>query len=465
MGVIRFDNAGKGYLALHKGQSRAITSKARYNFVLSGSQSGKTTIGPVWLDREIYGYTDERTGEKIPGKGAGDYLAVTATYDLFNMKMLPELTRYFCDYQAMGRFHPGPKVIELRDPDTGNFWAETSKDDMWGRIILRSAKTGAGTVGVGRLEAATAKGAWLDECGMDEFSLAAWESVKRRLRIHRGRVFGTTTLYNFGWLRSEIYVPWSQGATDISVIQFDSTMNPAFPLEEYAEAQRTMPAWKFNMQYRGIFDRPAGAIYGDFDESVHVIKPFFIPDNWPQVIGIDPGAVNTALIWLAINPDSRDIFLWKESLEGNTTTAEHVRRAKETGLRFPLKYWFGGAPSEKQFRMDWGKEGITVREPIIADVESGIDKVIALLRGGKFRVFSSCPKTIAQMIEYSRMLDTYGTPSEKIKDKEKYHLLDALRYAAPGIPQGWAKVGIEQLTTQPIPGIGSPGMGPGGFRL
>lgn len=465
-GFYRVADDGNIYLAMHNGQQDAIDSDARYTFILSGTQAGKTTIGPCWLYNEIYDIEDEMTGEIVSrGRGSGDYLAVTATYDLFNMKMLPELTRYFCDFRGMGRYHPGPKVMELRDPTTMEFWADTSKDPMWGRIILRSAKTGSGTVGVGRLEAATAKGAWLDECGMDEFSLAAWESVKRRLRIHRGRVLGTTTLYNFGWLRSEIYVPWTQGAEDIRVIQFDSTLNPAFPLDEYEEAKRTMPEWKFNLQYRGVFTRPAGAIYGDFNEARHVIKPFFIPNHWPQVVGIDPGAVHTALLWLGINPDTRDIYAWRESLEGNTTTSEHTRRAKEIGQRFRLIYWYGGAKSETQFRMDWASNGITVKEPMISDVDSGIDKVIALLRGGKFYIFSTCVKTISQMIEYSRVIDSYGTATDKIKDKEKYHLLDALRYAAPGIPKGWSRPGIDQLKTQPIPNLGGAGMGPGGFRL
>ena len=29
--------------------------------------------------------------------GEGDYLAVTATYDLLKLKFLPEMQRYFCD--------------------------------------------------------------------------------------------------------------------------------------------------------------------------------------------------------------------------------------------------------------------------------------------------------------------------------------------------------------------------------
>lgn len=468
-GVIRFDNEENLCLCPHEKQEDALNSTDRYTIVLSGTQGGKTSIGPIWLGREIYGVYHTRTGELLlPGRGSGDYLAVTASYDLFNMKMLPELTKYFCEYTGFGRYHPGPKVIELQDPETGEFWARTAKDDMWGRIILRSAQTGTGRVGVSRLEAATAKGAWLDECGMDDFSLAAWESIKRRLRIHKGRVLGTTTIYNHGWLYTEVYIPWLHQAPGVKVIQFESTMNPAFPLDEYEEARRTMPGWKFDMQYRGIFTRPAGAIYGDFDESVHVCNPIGVPQHWPVIVGIDPGAVNTAVLYLCIDPDSKFVTLWKESLAGNLTSAEHARRAMEPVISHLYVDWFGGAKSEQQFRMDWQTAGVPVREPLISDVEGGIDRVIALLKGGRFHISRTCSKTIAQLGEYSRELDTYGQPMEKIRNKESYHLLDALRYAVSGIPLGWEQPQIEQLmNNKPIPGLGLPSAGgmPGGFPI
>lgn len=104
-GVIRVTNDGDILVCPHKGQQEALNAPERYVFILSGSQAGKTSIGPIWLEQEIYGKTDKKTGKVVrAGRGSGDYLAVTASYDLFNMKMLPELTRYFCDYLGDGRY-------------------------------------------------------------------------------------------------------------------------------------------------------------------------------------------------------------------------------------------------------------------------------------------------------------------------------------------------------------------------
>jgi len=58
----------------HAGQLEAWDSVKRFIFIIAGTQSGKTSYLPLWLDREIR------------EKGEGDYLAVTATYDLLKMK-------------------------------------------------------------------------------------------------------------------------------------------------------------------------------------------------------------------------------------------------------------------------------------------------------------------------------------------------------------------------------------------
>ena len=67
---------GKLTINLHPGQTRAWDSKARYTFIIAGTQSGKTSFLPMWLDREMR------------DSGPGDYIAVTATYDLFKLKFL-----------------------------------------------------------------------------------------------------------------------------------------------------------------------------------------------------------------------------------------------------------------------------------------------------------------------------------------------------------------------------------------
>jgi hypothetical protein len=387
-------------------------------FVLAGTQSGKTSFGPWWLWREI------------KECGGGDYLAVSPTYDLFKLKLLPEMLDVFVNTLHIAKYYPSERIMEIADPRTGKFSAKLASDKMYSRIILRSAEAGSkhGGAGVGGLESATAEAAWLDECGMDTFSLAAWEAVLRRLSLSEGRILGTTTIYNFGWMKNEIYNRWINGSSNIDLVQFESIMNPAFPRSEYERAYSTLPLWKFSMLYRGIYSKPAGMVYHDFDSAVHVVSPFDISDKWPRYVGIDPGAVNTALIWLAADTEQGKYYVYRESLAGDMTTKEHTQAALSQPDAKRVAKWVGGSKSEKQFRLDWQAEGVTVEEPSIADVESGIDKVTALLKDKRLLVFSTCRGIIDEFGRYSRKLDARGEVTEQIENKSEFHRLDAGRY-------------------------------------
>jgi hypothetical protein len=84
------------------------------------------------------------------------------------------------------------------------------------------------------------------------------------LSLFQGRVCAATTLYNLGWIKSEIYDAWVRGDKDIDVIQFSSVQNPAFPKQEFERARSKMQDWRFDMFYRGQFAKPAGLIYSSW---------------------------------------------------------------------------------------------------------------------------------------------------------------------------------------------------------
>lgn len=402
---------GQVRLHLHHGQARVWTSKRRFVFMLAGSQSGKTSLGPWWLYNEYKRH------------GAGDYLAVSSSYDLFKLRMLPEIRTVFEDVLGIGRYWSGDKILELRENPDKPFLAKKASDNMWGRIILRSASSGGG------LESAMAKAAWLDECGQNEFTLEDWEAVQRRLSLAQGRVLGTTTLYNRGWLKSEVYDRWNDGDNDYDVIQFASHINPAFPREEYDRAERTLPDWRFKMFYKGEFSRPAGLIYKDFTDDM-LVDPFPIPPHWPRVVGIDFGGANTALVWLAQDPETGIWYAFRESLGGGVSSADHAGAARaKIGTGVEDIVFVGGSGSEGQSRLDWTTAGLSVEEPPSIGVEPGISRVTGAIKTNKFRVFRNLKGTRDELGSYSRKLDAAGEPTDEIVDKRKYHRLDALRYA------------------------------------
>lgn len=380
--------------------------------MLAGTQGGKTVVVPPWLHREI------------AQNGPGDYLAVTANYDLFKLKLLPELLDYFERTLGIGRWWAQDRVVEIAEElSPGRFLAKSKDDSMWARLILRSAEAEAG------LEAATCKAAALDEADHPDFKRTAWEAVQRRLSLSQGRVLFTTSLYHWGWLKLDVYDRWRGGDGDIDVIQFDSIENPTFPRQEYERAQSVLPQWKFNLFYRGRYEKPAGLIYDSFDETVCKIPRFPIPKEWPRFSGHDFGGANPAAMFYAQDPATGYFYAYEEYLPGpGRSTAQHVEEFKRMSAGVTVLKRAGGSHQEEEIREAYRAHGWPIQEPKIRDVEAGIDRVYALHKLNKLFVFNDLQHYLDEKLSYSRKLNDDYQPTDQIEDKERFHLLDSERY-------------------------------------
>lgn len=406
--------------SFHPGQLKAWDSERRFVFVLAGYQSGKTSFGSLWLHREI------------TKRGPGDYLAAAPTFPLMKKKLLPEFLRFFRDTLDLGVWHAVDKVFEVSKDGEQALFGKYQDEPT--RVMMGSADNPES------LESATAKGAWLDEVGQRQFKLESWDALLRRVSLNRGRILGTTTLYNLGWMKQEIYDRWIAGDTDIEVVQFDSTMNPSFPQEEAERARRVMPDWKFNLFFRGVYDRPAGMIYNCFEDGYrgegkggHKVRPFEIPPDWPRYVGLDFGGANTAKLYIAEDPATHLLYLYNEDLCGDKTAAEHAGDINAVLAGAPLMSCFGGSKSEGQWRNEFLQAGLYVGEPEVSDVEVGIQRVYGLFKTWRLYIFDTCKGVLDEIGRYSRKLDDHQNPTEEIEDKATFHRLDALRYISQAL--------------------------------
>ena len=430
---------GRLVLHLHPGQLRAWDSKKRFVFILAGSQSGKTSFLPHWLHREM---TEVLAKKADPAEGVGDYIAATSTYDLFKLKMLPEIRMVFEEILGIGRYWAGERIMELSEGlvPGGRFWAGKQDDRMYGRIILRSAEAPSG------LEAATAEAAVMDEVGQPEFPLAAFEAILRRLSLSQGRVLGMTSLYNMGWLKQEVYDKWAARDPNFEVIQFDSTENPNFPMEEFERARNSMPVWKFNMLYRGLYAKPTGLVYDCFDDTTCIIDRFPIPANWLLHFGHDFGSANPAALMFAQDPGTGLLYVVKEFLPGAKPVADQVEEFKEASRGRIVLRRMGGSHQEKDSRENYAAHGWPIAEPPIKSVEVGISRVYAFHKRNALMVFRDCKNYINEKLSYSYELGDNYSVTDEIADKSRYHLLDAERYALCGLrADGAVSTGPRQV--------------------
>jgi len=395
-----------------------MASEARFILLLAGTQSGKSIFGPWWMLREIMKC------------GPGDYLVVTPTFPLLELKCLPEYRRLFKERLQLGEYRGSPsRVFNISARGEEILFGAVQPNNPT-RILFAHAQD------PDSLESATAKAAHLDEAGQRKFKLGSYEAILRRLSIHQGRILFTTTPYVLGWLKNEVHDRAKRGEQDYDLIQFESIMNPAFPVAEFERMRQVMPRWKFNMMYCGRFERPAGMIYDCWDKEKHTIPRFEIPAKWPRYLGMDFGGVNTAGVFLANEPRTQRYILYRTYLKGSRTAKEHVEKLMLGEPCQPTAC--GGSWSEDHWRREYAAAGLPIQRPPINEVEVGIDRIYAMLKAkidGRYdepslEVVEDLVDIIDEIESYSRVLDDNDEPTEKIEDKETYHRLDGLRYLA-----------------------------------
>lgn len=382
-------------------QSEVLVSRALITIMQAGAQSGKTSVGAFWLKSEM----EER--------GPGDYMFVAPTFPLMEPRALPELKAWFGEESGWGQYRVGFHRFESYELRNGQ---------PAYRIFLGSA------VNPDSLESATIKACWIDEIAQSQFPRSSWEAIQRRVSLANGRILGTTTLYDVsGWYRNEIYERWKEGDPRINIIQADSIANPNFSREAYENARATMPYWKFNMAYRGIYEKPTGIIYDCFREDDQIISRFAIDPEWPRFVGHDFGPNNTAALWMAQDPGTSNFYVYRGYWQGGRTVGQHAEEWKRLSQGEKILTRSGGSHQEEEIRYAYTAAGWPIREPKIQSVEAGIDRAYSFVSGHLF-VFSDQHDFLNELLTYTRELDDNYEATDKITGKQRFHLMDCMRY-------------------------------------
>ena len=399
------DGTAKLRLNLHKGQQKVWLSKARFPVLLAGTQFGKTCFQPDWLNREIQ------------LQGEGDYIVGSATFPLLGLKVLPEFQTLFCDLLKWG---------DYKDDRMGNRIIQSNHDKS--RIIFFSATNPES------MESATAKAAILDEAGQKQFRLATWEAVQRRLSLNRGRCLFGTTLYQLGWLKTEVYDRAMAGDTDFEIIHGDSIVNPAFPPEEYYRQKSILPAWKFDMFYRGRYNRPVGLVFDCFNEADDVLDRFVIPKSWLIYVGHDFGSAHPAAMFYAQDPGTGQFYAFEEYLPGpGRSVYDHVQEFKRITASWQVVTRAGGNwTTEDEIRQAYTAQGWHIQKPKWKDVQQQYEHVYAMNKLHKVKVFRDLHHYLDQKTSFSYELDEKYQPTDKYDSEDEMHLLACERYILSG---------------------------------
>ena len=381
------------------GQAKLLTNlTASVLAAIAGTGGGKTILGYWWLHSRMETYPGYTWGMAEP------------TYSMLSKIILtssdpdrPSLEEYF---RLIGHHPQYHAVDHILFTD-------------FGKVYLGSADN------PDSMQGAALKGYWLDEAG--QMTLHAFETARQRVSMMQGQVFLTTTPYDLGWLLTE--VAQKADGKDVVVERWRSIDRPGFPIESYERERRTLPPWRFAMLYDALFERPAGLIYGAFNERTCLINRFPIPDTWLRYVGHDFGGANPAAMFYAQDPATGYFYAYHEYLPGaGRSTYEHVEEFKKIVAGTNVLKRVGGSHQEEEIRQGYTAHGWVIQEPKINSVEEQINKVIGLHQLNKVFVFNDLREYLNEKRTYSRKLDAQYRPTEEIADKARFHLLDAERY-------------------------------------
>lgn len=183
-----------------------------------------------------------------------------------------------------------------------------------------------------------------------------------------------------------------------------------------------------------------GAIYPDFDPTMHVIDPFEIPADWPRYRSVDFGYTNPFVcLWAALDPDGR-AYVYREIYMSQRLVEDHARLINDLSA---------GERYVTTIRDHDAEDGATLERygidttPADKDVSTGIQSVAARLRDagdGKPRVFFmrdalvEVDSTLADRKRPTRTVEEFGgyVWNDRVKREEPLkqddHGMDALRY-------------------------------------
>ena len=372
----------------HLGQAAIWEANNRYLAMIAGTGGGKTWFGSWWLWREAREHP------------RGNFLVMAPTYGLLQRVTLPAALNVLKNFIG-GEY----KAIER------TFYLATG-----GHVYFGSADKPLS------LEGVHVHAVWLDEAG--QMKREAWDVAVRRAGFYEAPILLTTTPYNLGWLKLEVYDKWASGDKDYFVVQFPSYYNPAYPRSEYLRAKRILPRWKFDMFYRGQFRRPEGLIYQDITQEVHGAKSLKPKADWPVIMAVDWGFnAPSAMLWGAKSPDG-DLFIYREYYKTRKTPSDLANDIKEL-TRDECLVAVVCDPENSAGIEEFKRAGLPA---VKADnrVMPGIEAVIKRARERRLLIDLSLKWFWSELEAYA-----WQVKNDQVLDKPEEgsdHLMDCLRY-------------------------------------
>ncbi len=200
--------------------------------------------------------------------------------------------------------------------------------------------------------------------------------------------------------------------------------------EEYKQSM--IAEWKLSdpnsieARINGVAAIGSGRIY-PINEDFVVVEQKKMPSYWRKAYGLDPGWNNTAIIWIAEDPNTGIKYIYSEYKHGKVVYPIHVEAIKLRGEFIP------GAcdPHEAPKPRDDGTSTIDYLNGLGLNLVSANGNpnalramILSMFESGALKIMDNCEKLLQEIRLYRYDLDD---PNKPAKDQDD-HLCDAMMY-------------------------------------
>jgi phage terminase large subunit len=175
-----------------------------------------------------------------------------------------------------------------------------------------------------------------------ETTLDLYETLISRLRgsapTYKQILLGTNPSHPSHWIKQRaddgrLTMITSTHRDNPFYVNADGTFTPAG--RDYMEKLDALTGVRRLRLRDGHWCAAEGVIYGDWDESVHLVKPFDVPEDWPLYLSVDFGYVNPTVVqWWRLDPDGR-LYLTREIYATGALVEDHARQIQQIMREHP----------------------------------------------------------------------------------------------------------------------------------
>jgi len=262
--------------------------------------------------------------------------------------------------------------------------------------------------------------------------------------------------------------PWK-----FSIYHFTIWDNPYLSKEFINDILASYPpdsVW-YKRYVLGEFCGASGSAFPMFNENIHVTNTLgpYPPKGWVCGVAVDPGMRHpTAALWLAQDPDTGDVYVYREYEMTDLTIAQNAANILEISADDPISFWVMDPKAAEQRQATnamktkdiYQHYGLPAEPCDAIPINPALQKIAILLsnqaaeknpevpRGPCLYIHAGCAGLI-QQLDRATWDDKRTTTGREVLVEMKDDLLACLRYGIQTLPiQPMKRINLQPMTQE-----------------